>query len=52
MSTKALLDRNPAPTRADIAAALDKNLCRCGAHTRILRAVEKAAAMLRGGQGA
>jgi nicotinate dehydrogenase subunit A len=52
ISAKALLDRNSAPTRADIATALDKNLCRCGAHPRILRAVEKAAAMLRGGQGA
>ena len=51
ISAKALLDRNPSPTRADIAAALDKNLCRCGAHPRILRAVEKAAATLRGGQG-
>jgi nicotinate dehydrogenase subunit A len=50
MSAKALLDRNPAPTRADIVAALDKHLCRCGAHPRILRAVEKAAAELRGGR--
>ncbi len=50
ISAKALLDRNPTPTRADIATALDKNLCRCGAHPQILRAVEKAAAMLRGGQ--
>ena len=49
---KALLDHNPSPTRAEIAAALDKNLCRCGAHPRILRAVEKAAAMLREGKGA
>ena len=49
---KALLDRNPSPTRADIAAALDKNLCRCGAHPRILRAVENAAAMLREGKQA
>jgi nicotinate dehydrogenase subunit A len=49
---KALLDHNPSPTRAEIAAALDKNLCRCGAHPRILRAVDKAAAMLRGGKGA
>ena len=48
ISAKALLDRNPSPTRADIAAALDKNLCRCGAHPRILRA---AAAMLREGKG-
>jgi nicotinate dehydrogenase subunit A len=47
MSAKALLDRNPAATRADIVAALDKHLCRCGAHPRILRAVENAAATLR-----
>ena len=51
MSAKALLDRNPSPTRADIVAALDKHLCRCGAHPRILRAVEKAAAVLREGKG-
>ena len=50
MSAKALLDRNPSPTRADIVAALDKHLCRCGAHPRILRAVEKAAAVLREGK--
>ena len=42
MSAKALLDRNPRPTRADITAALDKHLCRCGAHARIVRAVERA----------
>ena len=47
MRAKALLDHNPSPTRGDIMRALDKNLCRCGAHPRILRAVEKAAAMLR-----
>ena len=52
MSAKALLDRNPSPTRADIVAALDKHLCRCGAHPRILRAVERAAAVLREGKGA
>ena len=51
MSAKALLDRNPSPTRADIVTALDKHLCRCGAHPRILRAVEKAAAMLRERKG-
>lgn len=49
VSAKALLDRNPSPSRADIVAALDKHLCRCGAHPRILRAVEKAAAMIREG---
>jgi nicotinate dehydrogenase subunit A len=48
ISAKALLDRNPSPTRPEIASALDDNLCRCGTHNRILRAVEKAAARLRG----
>jgi nicotinate dehydrogenase subunit A len=43
MSAAALLTRNSAPTRADIVAALDKHLCRCGTHTRIIAAVEKAA---------
>jgi nicotinate dehydrogenase subunit A len=47
ISAKALLDRNPSPNRADIVAALDKHLCRCGAHQRILRAVERAAATIR-----
>jgi nicotinate dehydrogenase subunit A len=46
MSAKSLLDRNTAPTRAEIAAALDRNLCRCGSHNRIIRAVERAAAIL------
>ena len=49
MSAKSLLDSNNNPTRAEIVAALDGNLCRCGAHPRILRAVEKAAAALREG---
>ena len=49
ISAKALLDRNPSPSRAEIARALDDNLCRCGTHNRILRAVEKAAARLREG---
>jgi nicotinate dehydrogenase subunit A len=49
MSAKALLDSNQNPTRTEIVAALDNNLCRCGAHPRILRAVEKAAAALREG---
>jgi nicotinate dehydrogenase subunit A len=52
ISAKALLDRNPSPTRTEIAAALDDHLCRCGAHPRILRAIEKAAAVLRGGKPA
>jgi nicotinate dehydrogenase subunit A len=49
ISAKALLDHNPSPTRAEIVAALDNHLCRCGAHPRILRAVEKAAVLLREG---
>jgi nicotinate dehydrogenase subunit A len=49
MSAKALLDRNKTPTRAEIVAALDVHLCRCGAHPRILRAVEQAAAAARQG---
>src|SRR5712671_5514372 len=49
ISAKALLDKNPKPSRADIVAALDKHLCRCGSHQRILRAVERAAALLREG---
>lgn len=51
VSAKALLDKNPAPTRAEIAAALDGNICRCGSHNRILRAVQKAAATMRAGGG-
>ena len=46
MSAKALLDLNPTPSRADIVAALDRHLCRCGAHVRIIRAVERAAAAM------
>jgi nicotinate dehydrogenase subunit A len=45
ISAKALLDHNPSPTRAEIVAVLDKHLCRCGAHTRIVTAVQKTAAM-------
>ena len=47
ISARALLDRNAAPTRAEIAAALDDNICRCGSHHRILRAVAHAAARMR-----
>jgi nicotinate dehydrogenase subunit A len=44
MSAAALLERNPAPTRAQIVAALDAHLCRCGIYNRIIRAVQRAAA--------
>ena len=49
VTAKALLDRNPAPSRHEIALALDDNICRCGSHHRMLRAVERAAAQMRGG---
>jgi len=49
ISAKALLDRNPAPARADIVAALEPHLCRCGTHQRIIRAIERAAASIREG---
>ena len=48
MRAQALLHDQPRPARAEIAAALEKNLCRCGAHVRILRAIEQAAARLAG----
>ena len=43
MSAKALLDRNPTPTENDVRQALAANLCRCGTHNRIVRAVLRAA---------
>jgi nicotinate dehydrogenase subunit A len=42
MTTKALLDKAPKPTDMEIKRALDGNLCRCGTHIRILRAVKRA----------
>lgn len=46
MTTAALLWKNPHPTDDQIREALDGNLCRCGTHLRILRAVKRAAALL------
>jgi len=43
ISAAALLKRNPDPSEAEVRAALDRNLCRCGAHNRIVRAVLRAA---------
>jgi nicotinate dehydrogenase subunit A len=47
MSAAALLKRNPDPTAEDVKAALDRNLCRCGSHNRMVRAVLRAAAEMR-----
>jgi nicotinate dehydrogenase subunit A len=43
MSAAALLARDPNPSEAQVRTALDRNLCRCGAHNRIVRAVLRAA---------
>ena len=43
MAAKVLLDKNPDPTDADIKKALVANLCRCGSHQRIVRAIKRAA---------
>jgi len=47
MASAALLARNPDPDDAAIRHALNDNLCRCGTHTRILRAVKRAAKIMR-----
>ena len=42
VSATALLEHNKRPSRAEIVAALDPHLCRCGIHNRVIRAVQKA----------
>jgi len=49
LTTYAFLRKTPRPTREQIIDALDGNLCRCGAHIRILEAVEEAAATMKEG---
>jgi aerobic-type carbon monoxide dehydrogenase small subunit (CoxS/CutS family) len=49
MRAQALLERNAAPSKAEIRRHMNTNLCRCGTHMRILRAVERAAAYMRAG---
>jgi nicotinate dehydrogenase subunit A len=44
MSAKALLDRTPNPSEEEIRTAMAGNLCRCGTHTRIVKAIQRAAA--------
>lgn len=43
MAAKAFLDQNPHPSRDEIKQALNDNLCRCGTHMRIVRAVQRVA---------
>jgi aerobic-type carbon monoxide dehydrogenase small subunit (CoxS/CutS family) len=48
LSAKALLDENPDPTRHDVRDALSGNLCRCTGYTKLIDAVQEAAARMRG----
>jgi aerobic-type carbon monoxide dehydrogenase small subunit (CoxS/CutS family) len=48
MNAAALLKKNPEPTRKEIIDGMNGNLCRCGAHTRIIMAIESASKMMKG----
>jgi nicotinate dehydrogenase subunit A len=48
ISTKALLNRNPHPSEAEVIESLRYNLCRCGAHVEIMRAAMRATGLLEG----
>jgi nicotinate dehydrogenase subunit A len=50
LRAQALLQRNPNAGEAEIRAQLEPNLCRCGTHLRILRAVRRAATLMQGSQ--
>ena len=47
MAAKALLDRNPSPSRAEVVEAISGNICRCTGYQQIVDAIEDAAAKLR-----
>ena len=49
LNAYALLLRTARPTRAEILQGMDDNLCRCGAYTRIVDAIQEAAAAMKGG---
>jgi nicotinate dehydrogenase subunit A len=49
MRAQALLEANPAPSKAEIRRHMNANLCRCGTHMRILKAVERAAGLMKSG---
>ena len=50
MNAYAFLQKNPKPSGPDIAKGMDDNLCRCGAHTRIIQAIQAAAKEMEGGK--
>ena len=49
MNAVSLLSKNPQPTREQIVQGMNNNFCRCGAHTRIIDAIQSAAAEMNGG---
>ena len=51
MRAQALLESNPAPSKAEIRRHMNANLCRCGTHMRILKAVERAAGLMKANGG-
>lgn len=48
LNAYSLLLKNPQPTREEIIKGMDHNLCRCGSHIRIIRAIESAARQMKG----
>jgi carbon-monoxide dehydrogenase small subunit len=50
MNATALLTKNPKPSKQEIIEGMEDNLCRCGAHVRIIQAIETAAISLKGGK--
>jgi len=49
LNAYSLLHQNPQPTRAEIVQGMEDNLCRCGSYTRIIDAIQSAAAEMKGG---
>ena len=50
MNATAMLMRNPKPSRKEIIEGMEDNLCRCGAHVRMIQAIETAATNMKGGK--
>jgi aerobic-type carbon monoxide dehydrogenase small subunit (CoxS/CutS family) len=48
LNAYSLLLKNPQPTKAEIIQGMENNLCRCGAHTRIIQAIQSAAEEMKG----
>jgi aerobic-type carbon monoxide dehydrogenase small subunit (CoxS/CutS family) len=49
LTAYSVLHKNPQPSEAEIIAGMDQNLCRCGAHKRIVQAIQAAAKEMKGG---